>query len=117
LLRYVRDAFSPVGLMLDFWADAMPAGSSKNIKIYVINDLDARWNGDVRINLMKAGQRLWTRSAQAIVRRFGSEIVSLPVRLPTETGDYTLIAELARGKDPVVRSLRDFKIAGRSGVR
>jgi hypothetical protein len=103
--------------MLDFWADAVPAGSSNNIKIYVINDMGARWNGEVRLNLMKAGQRLWTRSAKTIVRRFGREIVSLPVRLPTETGDYTLIAELARGKDPVVRSIRNFKIAGRSAVR
>ena len=38
--KYVRDAFVPVGLMIDFWGDQMLAGSPCTIPVVVVNDLD-----------------------------------------------------------------------------
>jgi hypothetical protein len=113
---YVRDAFSPIGLMLDFWADAVPAGSEQSVKVYVINDLEASWNGEVRLSLMKDAERLRTRSAKTHLPGFGREIVAMPVAMPMATGDYLLRAELVRGTEPPVRSRRDFKVVGQSGA-
>ena len=33
--QYVREAFNPVGLMLDFWAEEVPAGSGRPLKVFV----------------------------------------------------------------------------------
>ena len=43
---YVRDAFAPVGLMLDVWADEYPGGKSRDIPVVVFNDLDKPWTGN-----------------------------------------------------------------------
>ena len=47
--RYVGDAFAPVGLMLDFWAEDLPTGRTCRIPVIVINDLDTDWKGLVRL--------------------------------------------------------------------
>ncbi len=37
--KYVRDAFAPLGLMLDYWGQDLPAGKEQEIKVTIINDL------------------------------------------------------------------------------
>ena len=33
--QYVREAFNPVGLMLDFWAEEVPAGGHRPLRVFV----------------------------------------------------------------------------------
>ena len=76
--KHVRDAFSPVGLMLDFWAESVPAGSEHAVKVVVINDLEPAWKGEVRLHVMKGQDRLSSRTVPCEVKGFGREIVTLP---------------------------------------
>ena len=108
--KYVRDAFSPVGLMLDFWAETVPAGTEQNVKVYVINDLEPEWKGELRLLLLKGTDCVSTRTANSQVPGFGREIVTIPQTMPSSPGDYTLVAELADSQGNAVRSLRDFKV-------
>ena len=108
--KCVRDAFSPVGLMLDFWAETVPAGTEQNVKIYVINDLEPEWKGELRLLLLKGTDCVSTRAANCQVKGFGREIVTIQQKMPSSPGDYTLVAELADSRGNSVRSLRDFKI-------
>ena len=39
LIEYVRDAFAPVGLMIDFWDDELALGTEREIPVVVVNDL------------------------------------------------------------------------------
>ena len=41
----LRDAFAPVGLMLDFWDDKRAAGKPCDFPVAVVNDLDRDWSG------------------------------------------------------------------------
>jgi hypothetical protein len=115
--RYVRDAFSPVGLMLDFWAETVPEQSKQLVKIYVINDLEMDWKGEVRLHLMKGDECLSSHAAGCRVPGYGREIVTLPVSLSAAPGPYTLVAELAGPAGQAARSLRDFQIVPTSGKR
>ena len=47
--KYVRDAFSPVGLMIDFWAEELAAGSQRKFDIVLINDLPRPYKGFVSL--------------------------------------------------------------------
>ena len=111
-VEYVRDAFNPVGLMLDFWAEKVPAGSSREMKVYVINDLDKDWQGDVRLRLIQGQQSklLDTRATQ--VASLGREILSFTVTMPTGPGDYTLVGELQDHQGQTIRSRREFEVVG-----
>jgi len=114
--KYVRDAFSPVGLMLDFWAETVASRSEHSVKIYVINDLEPDWSGEVRLNLMRGNECLSTRSVSCHVKGFGREILTINQQMPAGEGAYRLVAELSSGPGTPVRSLRDFKVRPRSGT-
>lgn len=111
--KFVRDAFSPVGLMLDFWAEDVSPRSEQAVKVVVINDLEPAWHGEVRLRLLRGGECVSTQSAPCRVQGLGREIVTFKQEMPAEEGSYTLEAELAAGPGTPVRSLRDFKVAAK----
>jgi beta-galactosidase len=115
--KYVRDAFNAVGLMLAFWAETVPAETEQNVKIYVINDLEPEWKGELRLLLLKGTDCVSTRVANCQVKGFGRAIVTIAQTMPASVGDYTLVAELADSQGNTVRSLRDFKIVAPGGAR
>jgi hypothetical protein len=107
--EYVREAFNPVGLMLDFWADEVPAGAERPLQVFVINDLDRDWSGPVRLRVVRGGQQVSADSKPCAVPAYGRQILTFAATFPKEPGNYTIIAELTDAGKPV-RSLRDFKV-------
>ncbi len=108
--KYVRDAFSPVGLMLDYWGQDLPAGKEHEFKVVVINDLYSDWTGKVRLLWMKGTDTVAAQEQGCTVRGLGGQTVTFRPLVPSAPGDYTLIAELADATGKPVRSLRDAKI-------
>lgn len=106
----VRDAFSPVGLMIDLWEEQFAPGTERTISVYVIDDLYESWKGLARLRLERDGEPLWEKSAAAAVEPLGQTIVSFDTVLPAEAGKYEMVAELIRGEDQPVRSRRVFEI-------
>lgn len=104
--EYVGEAFNPVGLMLDFWADKVPCGENRQLKVYAINDRDEPWSGSVRVRIQEVSKD----SQPCTIPALGRTILTFPITMPAALGDYTLIAELVRGSDKPIRSLRDFKV-------
>jgi len=108
--EYVKESFNPVALMLDFWAEEAPAGSSGQLKVFVINDLYSDWQGDVRLRIMKGKQEVWSQSRACKVAALGREVPGFAVQFPREPGQYTIQAELKDGAGKTIRSLRDFTV-------
>ena len=107
---YVRDAFAPVGLMLDAWAEEYDAGKPKEFPVVVINDLAQDWKGTVRLRLLWEGVVAQEKTQPCEVPALGETRASLTLDLPAKSGDYQVEATLLQpGADPV-RSLRDFSI-------
>jgi hypothetical protein len=107
---YVRDAFSPVGVMLDFWEEQAAPGARLTFQVYVINDLAAEWKGKVRLGLSQDGRQVSTQTQACRVGGFGREALQFAVTAPATAGRCTLSAEVSvHGRR--VRSLRDFKVS------
>ncbi len=53
---YVRDAFAPVGLMIDAWAEKYSPGAGRKFPVVVVNDLYEVWQGTVRFRLLSRRQ-------------------------------------------------------------
>ncbi len=107
--KYVRDAFSPVGLMLDFWEEELPLGARKEVKIHVINDLYRDWEGKVELRLKKGNETLDMWSQFCRVSALGRESLSFTVNLPGTPGRFELSAELEGASGELIRSVREFK--------
>jgi len=106
----VRDAFSPVGLMVDFWDEEAPAGAKRRVQVYVINDLEREWAGAVRLEFLREGRAVSGESQPACVAPWGREVLDFETSFPKEPGLYELRASLLRADGKPVRSRRQVLI-------
>jgi len=117
--RYVRDAFSPVGLMIDFWAEQLDVGrrggsrTALTLEIVLINDLPAFFKGPVRLAIERDGRTVSEKSQNCQIEGFGRMVLAFDMEIPKEEGQYRLVAELTLRDGTKVRSLRDFKVQAR----
>ena len=105
--KLVGDAFAPVGLMIDLWAEEFKPGQKLDLPVAVINDLDTDWQGSVRISLRRGGRSLWQETRPCRVGALGREVVKFSTSTPGTPGEYRLVAELL---GPGVASVRQFKV-------
>ncbi len=108
--KYVGDAFNPLGLMLDFWVDEVPVESSQSTKVYIVNDLEEEWQGEITLRITRAEETVASQKIPAHVAGLGRKIVEVTFTMPKEAGAYTLIAELTDSQGHTVGSLRDVLI-------
>ena len=108
--RYVGDAFAPVGIMVDAWAETYPAGQPHAFPVQVINDLYRGWQGSVRFRLLRRGQPVQEKTQPCEVAALGLSKLIFALTMPDQPGKYTVEAALiSSGTDPVC-SLRDFTV-------
>jgi hypothetical protein len=108
--QYVRDAFAPVGLMIDFWADECIGGATLKLPVVVINDLDTEWQGPVTLRLSRDGKALAEKTQDGKVAALGREVFTFEVNVPAGSGKCQIVAELRGVDGKPVRSLRDFSV-------
>jgi hypothetical protein len=109
--KYVRDAFAPVGLMIDAWAEEYPAGQPHEFPVVVINDLAEGWKGAVRFRLLGNDATVQEKTQPVEVPALGDAKLTFKLDIPAQPGAYQVEAALIQpGADPV-RSLRDFNVA------
>ena len=107
----LRDAFAPVGLMLDFWDDKRAAGKPCDFPVAVVNDLDRDWSGSVRLQLRRDGQPIADESLPCQVKALGSARQVFALVLPSGPGRCEVEAALICPGQGPVRSLREFDLA------
>jgi hypothetical protein len=108
--KYVRDAFSPVGLMIDFWAEQLDAGSQQKFEVVLINDLHTLYKGTIRIAIERGGETVAEKMTNCQINGLDRSVLTFDMKIPKEEGQYQLIAELTGSDGTQVRSLRDFKV-------
>jgi beta-galactosidase len=116
--RYVKDAFSPIGLMINVWDEQLSPGAEIDVPVFVINDTYSDWEGSVRLRLLRGDKTISNQSQPCAVRALGQEILTFKQRIPDEqsawgrlpVGHCQLVAELvAEGAQPV-HSGRQFEV-------
>jgi hypothetical protein len=107
--KYVRDAFSPVGLMIDFWDEKVDSGLNKEIGVVLINDLSENWQGKLRFYIEEGKNIVREHINFCNVESLGKEKLNFNLRFPTRPGTYDLVAEI-NVQGQTVRSYRRFQI-------
>ena len=108
--KYVKDAFSPVGLCINKWDEQFSPGEKVEVPVIVINDLYKDWKGNVVLRILRDGETISEQTKNCTVTSLGQETLSFNVTIPSEQGKYQLVAELITEGMPV-RSLRDFNVS------
>lgn len=109
--EYVKEAFAPVGLMLDFWEESLLSGESRDMAVLAINDLGVEWSGQLRLRVLRGADVVSQHAQPCTLEAYGQRRASFALTAPTVAGPYTLEAALViRGTKPT-RSLRDFHVS------
>jgi hypothetical protein len=74
--RYVRDAFSPVALMIDKWDEQLSPGAKIQVPVVVINDLYKDWKGRVRLHILRGEVSISEQSKTCTVRNYWPKALS-----------------------------------------
>ena len=108
--KYVRDAFAPVGLMVDNFVAEQLAGQEVDFPVVVISDLDKPWKGTLRVTLSREGKNLTEKTFPVSLEAWGKVMQACPLMMPAETGPCQVTAALLDTPDGPVSSLRDFTV-------
>jgi len=109
--RYVRDAFAPVGMSIEYWENKPIGGGQKiSVPIMVINDLEQPWNGPVTLRVKCGDRVLLKRSQSAHLDAFGKTILNFDFTWPEVAGLCTLEAELNGRDGRTVHSTRELHL-------
>jgi hypothetical protein len=107
-MKYMTDAFSPAGLMLDEWGSPIKTGSLHDFKIIAINDLEKEWKGSVHLKILEGGKLNAEQSQEMKIPPYGQTSVTLNIRIPEKQGQYTVIASLEKPNEEQVKSVREI---------
>lgn len=107
--KFVRSAFSPVGIMLDFWENKIEHGKTVSIPVNLINDTYQPWQGKINLSVLLNNKILVKKSVPAKIESLGISKFATVLQMPVEKGNYKLVAELIY-KGERVNSIREFTI-------
>jgi hypothetical protein len=107
-LKYLPDAFSPAGLMLEEWGNEIETGKDHNFNIKTINDLEKEWSGTVYLQILKDNKTVASSSIKLIIPGYGQKEVTFSCRTPKIPGVYTVIASLQKKGEKTVKSIREI---------
>jgi len=108
-VKYVKPAFSPVGLMLDLWDKTLSGGSEINSKIYFINDTEKEFTGKVNLYFIQGSKKLNEKSFEITIPPYGKIEKPVLIRTPEQKEKYEMIAELTYNGE-AVKSRREIAI-------
>lgn len=107
--KYVKPAFSPVGLMVDTWEKSYTPGATYQIPVYVINDLGEDMEKKVQVRLLSDGNVVQEYEQIVQLKPFEVAVTSFDIVLPKTPGMYYLKGELEYDNEKVF-SLRDIPV-------
>jgi hypothetical protein len=107
--KYVRPAFSPVGVMFDFWEKQVSPGCNLNLSIYLINDTYDLVENKLKLRLIKDDKIVIEKQIIIDLKELQKKILEIPLTIPMEEGDYSLEAELIY-KGESIKSVREFVV-------
>jgi hypothetical protein len=108
--NYVRDAFSPIGLMIDFWDDTIKKGTPLNIPIIAVNDLDKDWKGKIRLRLLNNETVVQEKTEEIIIAAYSQNKLSFTIDTDLKKGKYIIEASLPDTPFGTIKSIRNFKM-------
>jgi len=109
--QYVRDAFAPVGLMVDYCAERGTTGEPVIIPVIVINDLEKKWQGTVTLKLFRGSQEQFRAERPFALDSYGKQTRSFSLNWPSQPRAYRIEAQLTGTDGEPVRSVRDIEIS------
>jgi hypothetical protein len=107
-MKFMPDAFSPVGLMLDEWGNEIETGILHDYSIIAINDLEPEWKGKLFLRIFDKEMLMTENSIELVIPSFSQSKAALNLPGPQKPGTFTVVASLEREGEQPVKSIRQI---------
>ncbi len=107
-MKYIPDAFSPAGLMLDEWGNDIETGVSHDFRIIAINDLEPEWKGKLTVQILDGDKMLSEQSKDLVIPSYGTTEETIMIVTPSIAGTFSVIASMTDGNGKSVKSVREI---------
>ncbi len=107
--KYLKPAFSPVALMVDFWTKSLKPGQTVIVPVYMINDTYTTAEDTVKLSLYLEDELLLCRSLPYRLPGPGRVIINDTLTAPVQKGSYRFEAAIIY-QEETVRSSREFSV-------
>ncbi len=110
--EYMRNAESPLGVMIDDYTEKVGSGVKRSVRIIITNDLYRRRGGRIRFKITDPSESLtlWETTTPFEVEPLGQQIKQIPAEYPVPLGRYHLVADMAAKTGETVKSFRKFEV-------
>jgi len=109
--KYVKEAFRPLGVYINFWQPKVAAASKRKIAVMIVNDQYEAADAGLTLTI-ESGHAMTKQTASVNIPALGSQTWRFAVAFPNEPGEYILraVAQPSKpGAEPTV-SLRKFRV-------
>ena len=95
--EYVKEAFKPLGVYLNFWQTKLPAGRRERFQVLVLNDEYESARGNLLVVFSAASGKAEAGRAEVEfeIPPLGQMTYDLTLQTPSQPGDYLLLASAA----------------------
>jgi len=107
-MKYLPDAFSPVGVMLDEWGNDIEVNKAHSFHVLTINDFAKDWKGNIDLQIVKGGKTIKKVSQPLIIPAYGQKAITILCETPIKPGKYIAIASLGTKDERPIRSIREI---------
>jgi hypothetical protein len=108
--RHVRDAFSPVGVCIDYYEENLFGKKQQTVPVTVINDLAEPAECNVTFYVRQGSVDAQTNVTTCTVPAGGKVTLKFDANLDLQPGGYQFVAELGTATQPPASSSREFRI-------
>ena len=104
-IKFVKPAFAPVGIMLDYWQENINPGSSIAFPVSIVNDTYEVFKEDVFMELLDdSGNVIETKTYPVKVDAIGKKYQMFSIKMPETGGKYELLVYYNFGREKVFSS-------------
>lgn len=99
---YVREAFRPLGLYINFWQPTLTSGEEREYAVMMVNDEGAPLHGTLTLAFEKESAAAIKAEVPFTIPAYGQQTFPIRLRAPREPGQYVLKAVAAHAGEPTV---------------
>ena len=110
-MDYTRNAYSPLAVMIDDLTRRLAPGSRREYRIIVTNDDSKAQKGVLELRIIAKDEKVLTQITRKFsVKPWEQAQYVLPITLPSQPGEYRLVARLCPRGTEVVLSRRNIQV-------
>lgn len=107
--KYVKPAFHPVGIMVEFWEEDVRPGQPLTVPVHIINDTYEKVENTVQMSLLSGGQVIVQKSVPFSLEKLQKKIVKIDLVVPEVKGTVYMEATILHHGE-TIKSSREFLV-------